>query len=45
MCQYFACMYVLHHIHAWCLQRSERVLDSVELELWTIVSYHVGVGN
>ena len=26
------CMYV-HHIHAWCLQRSERVLDPVELEL------------
>jgi len=34
------CMYV-HHMGAWCSQRSEGV-DSLELELQLTVGHHVG---
>lgn len=35
----------VHHMHTWCLQRSERVLELLELELEMVVSHHVGAGN
>lgn len=35
------CMSV-HHMHVWCLGR---VPDPLELELWMIVSCHVGAEN
>lgn len=48
---YFICMSVsftcrhLHHVSAWCPQRSEQCLESFELELWMVVSYDVGALN
>lgn len=38
------CMYV-HLIHAWYPQKSEGGLDSLELELRTIVSYYMATKN
>ena len=38
------CMYV-HIIHARYPQKSEEGLDSLELELWTIVSYYMATKN
>lgn len=33
----------LHHMHAWYLKKPEKTLDSLKLELETVVSHHVGV--
>lgn len=47
----FGCMNILpeytsvHHLHVWCPQRKKRVSDSMELELWMIVGYHVDGRN
>lgn len=41
---YFVCVNVLpagvyvHHIHAWCVRRSEEGIGHLELELWLTVS-------
>jgi hypothetical protein len=35
----------MHHVHAQCLWRSEEGVRSLELELQTFVSHHVGTGN
>lgn len=40
----FAYMYV-NHTHAWCPQRSEKGICPLELELWTVVSSHMGTRN
>lgn len=42
------CVYVcmcVDHMFAWCLQRSGRVSDSLELKLQVIVSHHEGTEN
>jgi hypothetical protein len=41
VCMY-VCMYV-HHIHTWCLQKSEA--SDLPGELLTVVSHHVGAVN
>lgn len=40
----YARIYV-HHAGAWYPQRSEEVLDPLELELQKVVSWHMGAGN
>jgi hypothetical protein len=35
----------VYHMCAWCLQRPERALGSMELEAQMVVSCHVGAGN
>jgi hypothetical protein len=42
------CMHVLpasvsaYHMPAWCPVMPEKVPDPLELELWIVVSHHVG---
>ena len=41
----FACMYInILHVPGAC-EGQNRVLDSLELELWMAVNQHVGSGN
>lgn len=35
----------VHHAGAWCPQRAEEDLGSLELELQMVVSYGVGAGS
>lgn len=37
-------MYVSVHVHAWCSLKSEQDIDSLELELQSVVSGHMGGG-
>lgn len=38
-------MYVSVHVHAWCSLKTEQDIDSLELELQSVVSGHMGGGN
>jgi hypothetical protein len=38
------CMYV-HHMYAWHLERLEEAIMSMQLELQTVVGWHVASGN
>jgi hypothetical protein len=35
----------VHHIHSWWQWRPERTSEPLVLELQTIMSHHVGIGN
>lgn len=35
----------LYRMHAWCLQRSEESIGSLELGFLMVVSHHVGTEN
>lgn len=41
---WFACMYV-HFSRDLCPYRSKRALDPQELQLWAVVSHHIGAWN
>lgn len=43
--QVFACIWVVHHVHAWYPQKTERALNPLELEFETIGGCLVGVGK
>lgn len=48
LCAWVAWLYVymsIYHMCIWCLQRSERVLGTLELESEIVGSCHVGAGN
>ena len=43
---YEHCLYLsVHRVYAWSLQKPERALGPLELELQMVVSCHVGTGN
>jgi hypothetical protein len=48
---YFTCMGALpidicmHHACVWCLGIPQKGVDTLEMELETVVSCHVGAGN
>lgn len=35
----------VYHVHVWCLEKSEEALDTMKLDLQTIVRYCVGARN
>ena len=35
----------MHHVCASCSQRAEQGVRFLKLELWMVVSHHVGAGN
>ena len=36
MCEYFACMYVCHHMYAWCPWKLGEGIRSLELEFYML---------
>lgn len=45
MYEYFAHISVCTTCVPGALEIQKRMLDSLKLELWTVVSYHMGPGN
>lgn len=43
MCK-FLCI-AIYHMQAWCYGGQKKSQDPLELELTTVVSYHVDAGN